>query len=148
MTTRVLIDRNTRVRGDQAYVGTGDFGGVPVPGARVEILEPETGLTGPARVTEVDKEHELVCLTVDWSQACGPVPQAEPPSWLPRLLALLDKAVEVAGQSAGGFRRSARRPRSRNLSERLEDAEDAAADTRHELGQQTADGGAGDARRS
>lgn len=133
MTTHALIDRNTRVRGDQAYVGFEDFDGVPVPGAPVEILEPETGLTGPAEVTEVDKEHELVRLTVDWSQACGPVPQAEPPSWLPRLLALLDKAVAELGQATEDLRRSTRRLRPRSLSERLEDAEEA-AERRHELG--------------
>lgn len=134
MTTRVLIDRNTQVRGDQAYVGSGDFGGAPVPGAPVEIFERETGLTGPALVTEVDQEHQLVRLTVDWSQAYGPVPQVEPPSWLPRLLALLDKAVEGVGQSAEGLRRSTRLPRSRSLFERLDDAEEAATDRPDELG--------------
>ncbi len=133
MTTRVLIDRNTQVRGDQAYVGSGDFDGVPVPGAPVEIVERETGLTGPAQVTEVDQEHQLVRLTVDWSQVCGPVSQAEPPSWLLRLLALLDKAVEELGQSAESLRRLTRRPHSRSLLERMNDAEEAATESRDEL---------------
>ena len=61
VTTRVAIDPNVRVRGNQTYAGFEDADGELAPGDAVEVYEPESGLTGLAR----DNKRQLVCLAVD-----------------------------------------------------------------------------------
>jgi hypothetical protein len=68
MIARVAIDPNVRVRGNQTYAGFEDIQGTVVAGSHVEVYEPESGLTGPAEVTDVDHERRLVYLAVDWGQ--------------------------------------------------------------------------------
>ncbi len=80
MTARVAIDLNVRVRGDQTYAGLEDVQGTVVVGGHVEVYEPESGLTGPAEVTEVDRERRLVYLAVDWRKLHEPVRVPRP--WL------------------------------------------------------------------
>ncbi len=80
MTARVAIDLNVRVRGDQTYAGLEDVQGTVVVGGHVEVYEPESGLTGPAEVTEVDRERRLVYLAVDWRKLHEPVRVPHP--WL------------------------------------------------------------------
>lgn len=70
MTVRIEIDPNVRVRGNQTFTGLGD---IHPPGAPVAIgddviaFESEAGIAGPARVTDVDREKELIFLAVDWA---------------------------------------------------------------------------------
>ncbi|HUC21313.1 MAG TPA: hypothetical protein VMA73_01270 [Streptosporangiaceae bacterium] len=67
MVARIAIDPNVRVRGNQTFAGLEDVqGGDVVAGGRVEVYEPESGLTGPGEVIEVDRERGLVYLEVDW----------------------------------------------------------------------------------
>lgn len=68
MAARVAIDPNVRVRGNQTYAGLEDVDGAVAVGSHVEVYEPETGLIGPAEVTDIDHEHRLVYLAVDWEQ--------------------------------------------------------------------------------
>ena len=67
MTARVAIDLNVRVRGNQTYAGFEDVDGSLAPGDDVEVYEPETGLVGHGRVTDVDDTRQLVYLIVDWA---------------------------------------------------------------------------------
>lgn len=66
--TRIAIDLNVRVRGNLTYSGYEDIeGDLPLDGV-VEVYEPETGVSGPGRVVEVDEESRLVYLEVDWTR--------------------------------------------------------------------------------
>ncbi len=67
MTARVAIDLNVRVRGNQTYAGFEDVDGGLAPGDDVEVYEPESGLVGQGRVTDVDNKRQLVYLAVDWA---------------------------------------------------------------------------------
>lgn len=66
-TTRVAIDPNIRVRGNGTYAGFEDVTGPIAVGEEVEVYEPEGGLVGTGRVTEIDGSRELVYLSVDWA---------------------------------------------------------------------------------
>jgi hypothetical protein len=66
VTARVAIDLNVRVRGNQTYAGFEDADRSLATGDEVEVFEPETGLAGPGRVTDVDNKRRLVYLAVDW----------------------------------------------------------------------------------
>jgi hypothetical protein len=106
VTTRVAIDPNVRVRGNQTYAGFEDVTGPLALGTNVEVYEPETGLAGPAEVVEVDAERRLVYLAVEWAQLREPTPRGEQPPRLPVLLDLLDIAVTALQRAAEAFERS------------------------------------------
>jgi hypothetical protein len=65
--TRIEIDLNVRVRGNDTFVGFEDLTGPVAVGEIVEVYESESGVTGEGRVTEIDGDRELVYLSVDWS---------------------------------------------------------------------------------
>jgi hypothetical protein len=65
--TRVAIDPNVRVRGDDTYAGFEDVTGPIAVGEVVDVYEPESGAVGEGKVTEIDGDKELVYLSVDWS---------------------------------------------------------------------------------
>lgn len=65
--TRVAIDPNVRVRGNGTYAGFEDVDGPMAVGDDVQVYEPESGLVGEGRVTEIDRDRELIYLSVDWS---------------------------------------------------------------------------------
>jgi tetratricopeptide (TPR) repeat protein len=67
-TTRIVIDPNIRVRENETYAGIDDVVGPVEIGDEVEVVEPESGLRGPARVVDIDTEHRLVYLAVDWAE--------------------------------------------------------------------------------
>ena len=66
MTVRVEIDLNVRVRGNQTFTGFENASGMVAEGDQVEVYESESGLAGPATVSEVDGDKRLIFLTVDW----------------------------------------------------------------------------------
>lgn len=65
--TRISIDLNVRVRGNNTYVGFEQVFGPVSVGELVEVYEAESGLSGEGRITEIDGERELVFISVDWS---------------------------------------------------------------------------------
>lgn len=65
--SRVSIDPNIRVRGNSTYAGFEDVTGPIAVGEDVEVYEPESGLVGTGRVTEIDGSRELVYLSVNWA---------------------------------------------------------------------------------
>jgi len=65
--TRVAIDPNVRVRGNGTYAGFEDVTGPIAVGEVVEVCEPESGIAGEGKVTEIDGDKELVYLSVEWS---------------------------------------------------------------------------------
>jgi len=65
--TKVAIDPNVRVRGNDTYTGFEDVTGPIAVGEVVDVYEPESGVAGEGRVTEIDGNKELVYLSVDWS---------------------------------------------------------------------------------
>lgn len=77
MTTRVRIDLNVRVRGNKTYVGFEDVYGPIAVGDLVHVFEPESGLEGEGRVTEIDPATQLVYLTVSWGALCERAPQLD-----------------------------------------------------------------------
>lgn len=68
MVARIAIDPNIRVRGNQTFAGIEDVEGDVAAGSHVVVYERESGLTGPAEVTEVDRARGLVYLDVDWTR--------------------------------------------------------------------------------
>ncbi|MFJ3618004.1 hypothetical protein ACIPSH_07585 [Streptomyces iakyrus] len=68
MITRIEIDPNVRVRGNGTRAGFEDVSGPLAVNMKVEVYEPESELVGPARVTEIDTEKQLVYLSVDWAR--------------------------------------------------------------------------------
>jgi hypothetical protein len=104
MAARVMIDPNIRVRGNQTYAGVEDVEGTVVAGSHVMVYERESGLTGPAEVTEVDSERQLVYLAVDWDKLREPARPAHP------LRAFLDQAWQWL-KDLGGEIQSARSAR-------------------------------------
>lgn len=64
--TRVAIDPNVRVRGNETYAGLDGVTGSIAAGDAVEVYEPESGLAGDGIVTEIDKDRGLVYLSVNW----------------------------------------------------------------------------------
>ncbi len=68
MRTRIAIDPNVRVRGNETYAGFEDVRGkVPDVGVQVEVWEPESGVVGVGKVTEIDQDRQLVYVKVDWT---------------------------------------------------------------------------------
>ena len=67
--TRIEIDPNVRVRGNQTYSGFEDLvnGGLPRIGDTVAVIETESSLSGEGVVTDVDMSARLIYLSVDWS---------------------------------------------------------------------------------
>lgn len=66
--TIVYIDPNIRVRGNGTVVDISDVRGyAAVNGETVTVVEPESGLVGSGRITDVDVEKRLVYLSVDWA---------------------------------------------------------------------------------
>jgi hypothetical protein len=78
MTARIAIDPNVRVRGNQTYAGLEDVEGAVTVGSKVEVYERESGLTGPAEVTDVDTERRLIYLAVDWTRLHEPARTLHP----------------------------------------------------------------------
>lgn len=67
MRTRVEIDPNVRVRGNETFSGFEDVAGPLVLGREVDVYEPEGGVVGTGTITDIDVERELVYVRVDWS---------------------------------------------------------------------------------
>jgi len=65
---RAEIDPNVRVRGNQTFTTFSCCDRVPLPGEHVTVYEPESGVEGPAVVTDVDDTKRLVYLKVDWER--------------------------------------------------------------------------------
>lgn len=65
--TRVEIDLNVRVRGNDTFVGFDDVSGPIAVGESVEVYESESGVSGDGRITEIDSDRQLVYLSVDWA---------------------------------------------------------------------------------
>jgi hypothetical protein len=76
--TRIIIDPNIRVRGNDTYAGFEDVNGPIAVGEVVDVHEPESGLTGQGRVTEIDADRQIVYLSVNWSSLKEEEPQSEP----------------------------------------------------------------------
>lgn len=91
MTPRVPIDPTIRVRGDQTYASLDDVEASLMPGSHVTVYEPESGLTGPAEVVEIDHRRRLVYLAVDWRKMNEPA-ASHGASWL---ASLLDNVLSV-----------------------------------------------------
>lgn len=75
MNTRIALDLNVRVRGNQTYAGFEDVEGafIPTVGEAVEVYERESGISGKAEVTEVDEDRKLVFLLIDWALLSAPL---------------------------------------------------------------------------
>jgi hypothetical protein len=79
MTARIVIDPNVRVRDNETYAGLEDVDGDIACGSSVVVYEPESGLVGPAKVTEIDTDKQLVYLAVDWHALARPEAEQVPP---------------------------------------------------------------------
>lgn len=66
MTTRVEIDLNVRVRGNETYAGLEHVHGPIEVGQDVLAWESEDDIVGHATVTDIDMRRRLVYLAVDW----------------------------------------------------------------------------------
>lgn len=76
--TRIEIDPNVRVRGNGTRAGFEDVYGPIAVNMQVEVFEPESGLVGPGRVTEIDAVKRLVFLSVEWSKLREQAPADAP----------------------------------------------------------------------
>ena len=74
----MTIDPNVRVRGNGTYAGFEDVNGPMAVGEPVEVHEPESGLVGVGRITEIDGTRKLVYLSVDWSSLTDETTPAAP----------------------------------------------------------------------
>ncbi|ROQ96791.1 hypothetical protein EDE04_3260 [Streptomyces sp. 2132.2] len=83
MTTRIEIDPNVRVRGNGTRAGLEDVTGPLRIGLEVEVYEPESGLVGPGRVTEIDPAKQLVFLSVEWHQLREGIEERQPATATP-----------------------------------------------------------------
>jgi hypothetical protein len=74
MGTRIEIDLNVRIRGRQTFAGFENIHGGHLPEVHdyVTVFEPETGLEGNGRVTEVDLDRQVIYLAVDWASMTEP----------------------------------------------------------------------------
>lgn len=95
MITRIEIDPNVRTRGNQTYSGFEDVVGDLMIGAGVEVFESEASIVGFGRITDINVEHRLVYLAVDWS-SLRVAPLVEPV----QLFALASAPLSL-GSSAG-----------------------------------------------
>lgn len=66
MTAVVVIDPNVRLAGNRTYAGVEDVVGDIAVGSEVVVSEPESGLRGSGRITDIDLRRRLVYLEVDW----------------------------------------------------------------------------------
>lgn len=70
MTIEIIIDPNLRIEGNRTFAEFTDVMGGFVndiqPGDRVLVVEEETDIVGDATVYAIDREKELIDLTVDW----------------------------------------------------------------------------------
>ena len=89
MRTRIAIDPNVRVRQNETYAGFEDVDGLLQIGTTVEVWEPESGIAGHGRITEIDWDRALVYLSVEWASL------RESPGSGPRLKTGLDSAVRL-----------------------------------------------------
>lgn len=64
--SRIEIDPNCRVRGNQTFSGFEDVSGPMEVGMEVEVYESEANIVGYGRITDIDHGKRLVYLTVDW----------------------------------------------------------------------------------
>jgi hypothetical protein len=108
VTTRVAIDLNVRVHGNQTYAGLEDVTGPLAIGSHVEVYEPETGLVGPAEVTEVDQERRLVYLAVDWGKLREPPSAGLSSSWAEVVLRHLVAALRQLANAVESSRMTRR----------------------------------------
>lgn len=76
--TRVEIDPNVRVRGNQTFSGLEDVDGPVAVGDTVTVYEPEADLEGRGEITDIDYDKQLVWIRVVWSSL---QPKEEQP-WL------------------------------------------------------------------
>lgn len=65
--TRVEIDPNVRVRGNQTFSGLEDVDGPVAVGDTVTVYEPEADLEGHGEITEINYDKQLVWIRVVWS---------------------------------------------------------------------------------
>ena len=75
--TRVEIDPNVRVRGNQTRSGFKYVHGPIGIGDEVEVFESEAGIKGVGTVTDIDYAKELVYLAVDWASLKPAVDNSE-----------------------------------------------------------------------
>lgn len=77
MKAKVRIDLNVRVRGNGTFAGFEDLleGSLGV-GEEVIVVEDESGVSGPARVSEIDLNSQLIYLDVEWAELKRPSPSA------------------------------------------------------------------------
>jgi hypothetical protein len=77
----------------------------PLATAPAAVYEPESGLTGTAEVTEVDRDRRLVYLAVDWSRL-----RVQPPAARPGIAAILHQLAEAIAEwlrrGSGGSRQT------------------------------------------
>ncbi|MGA7055283.1 MAG: hypothetical protein WBZ37_29270 [Mycobacterium sp.] len=70
MTIEIIIDPNLRIEGNRTFAEFTDVMGGFIndiqPGDRVIVVEEETDIIGDATVYAIDREKELIDLTVDW----------------------------------------------------------------------------------
>lgn len=65
--SRVEIDPNVRVRGNQTFTGMDNVYGPIAVGQAVQVFEPEADIVGDGWVTDIDTKKNLVYLRVMWS---------------------------------------------------------------------------------
>lgn len=65
--SRVEIDPNVRVRGNQTFSGLENVYGPIAVGQAVQVFESEADIVGDAWVTDIDNKKKLVYLRVLWS---------------------------------------------------------------------------------
>jgi hypothetical protein len=65
--SRVEIDPNVRVRGNQTFSGLENVYGPIAIGQAVQVFEPEANIVGDAWVSDIDNDKGLVYLRVMWS---------------------------------------------------------------------------------
>ncbi|HEY5834925.1 hypothetical protein [Streptomyces sp.] len=91
---RVEIDPNIRAPlGGYTRARLEDADGPLTPGQDVTVYESESGLTGPGRVTRIDRTNQLVYLAVDWwALREEPAPAPVDPALRQRVARILDDA--------------------------------------------------------
>lgn len=65
--SRVEIDPNVRVRGNQTFTGMDNVYGPIAVGQAVQVFESEADIVGDGWVTDIDTKKNLVYLRVVWS---------------------------------------------------------------------------------
>jgi hypothetical protein len=71
--TVIDIDPNVRTAGNETYAGWEDVhGAMPSIGELVVVREPESGITGTARVTDIEDKGQLIYLAVLWKGLRAP----------------------------------------------------------------------------